>query len=132
MIGTSGRLPMPDGFVRKMRMMTQKRSVKRPAAAPRNHAMRHLLLSLLLVFSASARERWVYIPADYQVDAEADRVIALLTRSRAAGYDHALITDSKFSRLGTVPERYFRNTERVKNAAAGLKIELVPPSVSAT
>jgi len=88
--------------------------------------MRPLLLLLLTFLAASARERWVYLPANYQVDAEADRIIGLLTRAKAAGYDHALITDSKFSRLGTVPERYFANTRRVKDAAAGLKIELVP------
>jgi hypothetical protein len=96
------------------------------SAAPRKIPMRFLLLSLLLTLGVSAKERWVYIPANYQVDAEADRVIALLTRAKAAGYDHALITDSKFARLGTVPERYFQNTDRVKKAAAGLKIKLVP------
>jgi hypothetical protein len=88
--------------------------------------MRVLFLSLLLTFGASARERWVYLPANYQVDAEADRVISLLTRAKAAKYDHALIADSKFSRIGTLPEHYFKNVERVKLAAAKLEIALVP------
>jgi hypothetical protein len=87
--------------------------VKRRARRGRKLEMRRLLLSFLLTLGASAaKERWVYLPANFQVDAEADRVIALLTRARAAGYDHALISDSKFARLGTVPERYFENAGR--------------------
>jgi hypothetical protein len=101
--------------------------VKSRTRRGRKLEMRFLLVSLLLTLGASAaKERWVYLPANFQVDAEADRVIALLTRAKAAGYDHALISDSKFARLGTVPERYFENADRVKQAAAGLKIALVP------
>lgn len=88
--------------------------------------MRSLIFFLLLAMAASARERWIYLPANFQVDAEVDRVISLLARARAAKYDHALIADSKFSRIGTLPDHYFKNVERVKAAAASLKIELVP------
>ncbi len=83
-------------------------------------------LFLLALAPAVAAERWVYIPANFQVDAEADRVIALLRRAGAAGYDHALLSDSKFARLGTVIEGYFANVGRVREAAADLGIALVP------
>ena len=75
-------------------------------------------LFLLALAPAVAAERWVYIPANFQVDAEADRVIALLRRAGAAGYDHALLSGSKFARLGTVIEGYFANVGRVREAAA--------------
>lgn len=89
-----------------------------------------LVLGLLGVskWSAAAdgKERWVYAPANYQVDKEADRIITLMKRSKAAGYTHLLITDSKFARVPTLPERYFANVKRVRAAAAEVGIELVP------
>lgn len=88
--------------------------------------MRALLLLCFAMSAALGKERWVYLPANFQVDAEADRVIGLLRRAKAAGFDHALVTDSKFSRLGTLPERYFTNLGRVRETAGKLGIDLVP------
>jgi len=84
--------------------------------------------SFLLIGSALAqtKERWVYAPSNYQVDAQADRIIALMKRAKACGYTHFLITDSKFSRVPTLPKRYFQNVERVKAEAKETGIELVP------
>ncbi|MBL9145081.1 MAG: hypothetical protein JNM99_15485 [Verrucomicrobiaceae bacterium] len=89
---------------------------------------RSLVACLLLASSASAesKERWVYAPSNYQVDAQADRIIALMKRAKACGYTHFLITDSKFARVPTLPKRYFDNVKRVKTAAQELGIELVP------
>ena len=86
---------------------------------------------VVLVLFGSARaaekmERWVYIPSNFQVDAEAARVVALLERAAASGYTHALVQDSKFSRLATVTDAYRPNVEKVKATAARLRIELVP------
>ena len=88
--------------------------------------MRFILALLPLFVTATARERWVYLPANHQVEEEADRVIRLLERAKSAGYDHALLADSKFSRLGTLPGRYFANLARVKETASRLGIALVP------
>lgn len=90
--------------------------------------MRTLLLSLILATLAQAagKERWIYLPANFQVDAEANRVITLLERGAKAGYTHALVTDSKFSRLESVTEAYRPNVARVKGAAKRLKIQLIP------
>jgi hypothetical protein len=89
-----------------------------------------LLAVLLLLCSAAAsaapKERWVYAPANYQVNEQADRIIALMKRAKAAGYTHFLITDSKFSRVPTLPQHYFANVARVRDAAEETGITLVP------
>ena len=86
------------------------------------------LCASLLAAAAAAdtKERWVYLPANFQVDAEANRVIALLKRAKDAGYTHALLADSKFARLGDVIDRYFTNAARVKQTAADLGLRLIP------
>src|SRR5688500_12873675 len=90
--------------------------------------MKALLLSLALATLAPAadKERWIYLPTNFQVDAEADKAIALLERAANSGYTHALVTDSKFSRLETVMPSYRPNVARVKDAAKRLKVEIIP------
>lgn len=73
-----------------------------------------------------AKERWIYLPANFQVDAKADEVAGLITRAGKAGYTHALVADSKFSRLATVMPNYEPNVAKVKAAAKEAKIEIVP------
>ena len=88
-----------------------------------------LVASLALAghaFAGEPKERWVYVPSNYQVNEQADRVIALMKRAKPLGYTHFLITDSKFSRVPTLPKKYFANVERVKAAAKETGIELVP------
>jgi len=90
---------------------------------------RHFLcwiLAATFAHAAADKERWVYIPGNLQVDAQADKTIVLLERAKAAGYTHALLADSKFARLGTVPDHYFTNARRVKDAAGKLGIQLIP------
>lgn len=84
------------------------------------------LVGTACVLTAAGRERWVYLPGNLQVDEQAGKITALLARSNAAGYTHALLADSKFARLGTVPDRYFTNARRVKDSAAALGIKLIP------
>ena len=87
------------------------------------------LLPLLLgsVLAAEpAKERWIYLPANFQVDAKADEVAGLITRAGKAGYTHALVADSKFSRLATVMPNYAPNVAKVKAAAKEAKMEIVP------
>jgi hypothetical protein len=85
------------------------------------------LLSALAVQAASPhKERWIYIPTNFQVDERANDAVALLERSAKAGYTHALVADSKFSRLETVAANYAPNVSKVKAAATKLGIEIVP------
>lgn len=86
------------------------------------------LVALLAVLTAPARalEKWFYQPTNLLVDKNIDQIEALWKRAAAAGYTHVLLADSKFSRLGEMDARYFRNVERVKAIAAKLNIEIVP------
>lgn len=77
-------------------------------------------------FPGETRERWVYVPANFQVDQRVEEVIDLMRRARPLGYTHFLIADSKFARVPELIPRYFANVEKVRAAAAETGIELVP------
>src|SRR5205085_2428506 len=90
-----------------------------------------LVLTLFGMFatsiaSAAALERWVYCAQNLWVDKNIDELELLFRRAAQAGYTHVLLTDSKFSKLGDMDARYFRNVERVKKLAAELRLEIVP------
>jgi hypothetical protein len=70
--------------------------------------------------------RWIYVSTNLLVDRNADDAIALVRRAAKAGYDRALVTDSKFGRLADMDARYFRNVDRLKSAAKEAGVELVP------
>ncbi len=91
--------------------------------------MKPLALLLCLTLTAAAqvkKERWIYIPANFQADEKVAEVVKLLERAGKAGYTHALIADSKFSRLATVTANYAPNVAKTKAAAKAAHIELVP------
>ncbi len=75
---------------------------------------------------AAEREFWVYCPANFLVEAECQRVNAIMERAAKCGYTHVLVSDSKFARLGEMGSRYFKNIEALKSKAAGLGLVLVP------
>ncbi len=78
------------------------------------------------VVAAATREIWLYCPANFLVDTECQRVHKLMERAASAGYTHVLITDSKFSRLHELGDRYFKNIEALRAKAASLNLVLVP------
>ncbi len=69
--------------------------------------------ALLLVPSPShaevGRELWLYYPTNLLVDENVAKLEAIWERAAQAGYTHVFLTDSKFSRLGDLPERYHAN-----------------------
>lgn len=75
---------------------------------------------------AADRELWVYCPANFLVESECERVHKILEQAARAGYTHALISDSKFSRLHEMDQRYFKHIAALKAKAAQLKLVLVP------
>jgi hypothetical protein len=85
-------------------------------------------LACFLGFHATAAplEKWLYCAQNLWVDKNIAQLEALFDRAARAGYTHVLLTDSKFSKLGEMDARYFRNVERVKKTAAAAKLELVP------
>ncbi len=84
------------------------------------------LLSALLSATAAPLQRWVYCSQNLWVERNVDRLESIMRRAAKAGYTHILLADSKFGKLGDMDARYFRNVDRVKQAATELKLELVP------
>ena len=109
--------------------------VIRTLISPLSRAIQRRVLRLGLVCvcgwqgcaqSVSGMQLWLCCAQNLWVDQNVDRLEALLRRAAKAGYTHALITDSKFGKLGEMDAHYFRNIDRVKRIAAELRIELVP------
>lgn len=85
-----------------------------------------LFVYLVLPASLSAADKWLYAARNLQVDQSVDELDALMQRASAAGYTKLLLTDSKFSRLNDVIDRYFANVAKVQASARKHKIEIVP------
>src|SRR5258706_1042143 len=85
-----------------------------------------LLLGFQTQSPAAPLERWVYCAQNLWVDQNITELEPLFQRAGKAGYTHVLLTDSKFSNVGDMDARYFRNVERVKKAATAAKLEIVP------
>ncbi len=90
--------------------------------------MTRYLAFLILCASvrAEATQYWVYKSANLLVPEQVEATAQLLKRAGAVGYTHCLLTDSKFSRLKEMPERYFANVAKIKAMALESHIELVP------
>jgi hypothetical protein len=98
---------------------------------PRSPLLALALLATSLIGPVQAdgppfERRWVWIMANLLVDKEVDRVAALIERAGKAGYNGAVLSDTKFNILGRMPERYAQNVARVKAAAAKAKVEIIP------
>lgn len=59
---------------------------------------------------------------NFQVDRNADDLIARLRRAAKAGHIGAVVADSTFARLGDVPKSSFRNVGCVKDAARDARV----------
>lgn len=72
--------------------------------------------------------RWVYLPTNFQVAANVPKVIGLLDRAKAAGYNGALVADVKLGRLddGSLLPAYYTNLRTVLDHARSLGMKLVP------
>lgn len=96
--------------------------------------MRKRLLAAILFFacilsqlcSAKVTQFWLYKSVNLLVDANIPEVLALIQRAKACGVTHLLLTDSKFSRLAEMDERYFKNAGAVKKAAQAAGISIIP------
>lgn len=88
-----------------------------------------MLLSLLLALSLqrpALDHRWVYVMTNLQVAKNADAVCDLIVRAKKADYNGIVLADSKFQRLGEVPDFYFTNARKVIEAAKAAGLELIP------
>ncbi len=81
---------------------------------------------LALTDSVMATDKWFYVARNLQVDENVDIIDKLMQRASAVGYNKMLLTDSKFSRLGDVTDRYFVNARKVQDLARKYQIEIIP------
>ena len=84
-----------------------------------------LLLALTLQQPA-LEHRWIYLMTNLQVAKNADTVCDLIVRAKKAGYNGLVIADTKFQRLGNVPEFYITNARKVMDTAKANGVELIP------
>jgi hypothetical protein len=85
-----------------------------------------LVAATTFLHAAAPVQLWLYVPQNLLVDKNVDDLATLFARAAKAGYTHVLLADSKFSKLGDMDARYFRNIERVKKLAAENRLEIVP------
>ena len=71
-------------------------------------------------------QRWLYYPTNLLVTENVDQLETIWRRAAKAGYTHVNLSDTKFCILDQMPEKYFKNAERVKKLAKELKLELAP------
>jgi hypothetical protein len=95
----------------------------------------HAVLVALCALASPARaaepatryaDRWFYVMPNLQVDTSADEVVALIRRAAKGGYTGVVIADYKFNVLDRVPDWYFKNAARVRQAAKAAGIEIIP------
>ena len=70
--------------------------------------------------------RWFYSSANLQVDKSADELVSLIQRAAKAGYNGMLLADYKLNILDRVPDHYFANVGRVREAAEAAGVEIIP------
>lgn len=96
-------------------------------------ALSWTLLGLALATCVGARSaessfarRWFYAATNLQVDRSADELIDLVGRAGKAGYNGLMLADYKLNVLGRVPDRYFANVRRLREAAEAAGVEIIP------
>lgn len=83
-------------------------------------------LCLVASLHAEKLQKWVYIQTNLLPAEIATQVEQLIQRAGKAGYDHALIADSKFNRLADMPEKYFKHVAHLREVAEQAQVEMVP------
>jgi hypothetical protein len=69
--------------------------------------------------------RWLAIMTNLLVDKNVDESIAIMRRAAKAGYNGVIISDSKFSRWDDLPQQYFKNIRRFRQACRDLKLACI-------
>src|SRR5262245_36594165 len=71
-------------------------------------------------------QRWLYASHNLLVEKNLDTLLALIDRAGKSSYNGLVLADYKFNILDRMPPNYFKNVERVKEAAVAAKIEIIP------
>jgi hypothetical protein len=98
-------------------------------------ATRSTVAALLALLAAAAHaeppgapyeDRWFYVQTNLQVSENTERLLALIDRAAAAGYNGMVLADYKLNILDRVPEHYGQNVARVRAAADRAGIAIIP------
>ncbi len=91
------------------------------------------MLILILIFGvlvckvdAELKHRWIYIQTNLLVDENIDKLLKLIERASASGYNGVVIADSKFMRWDNLPNRYIENAQKFREACRNLKLDFIP------
>lgn len=71
-------------------------------------------------------ERWVYASHNLLEDKNADEVVKLIDRASKSGYTGMVFNDYKLAILDRMPARYFKNVQRMRDAARAANLEIIP------
>src|SRR5256885_1731877 len=96
--------------------------------------LRLLLAAIALASLAGAapcqrpdlKYRWVYVMTNLQVKENVPKLVALMERAKAVGYNGVVIADSKMDRLSQVPTWYFDNTKQLLAEAKRIGMDVYP------
>ncbi len=86
-------------------------------------------LAVLLTAPALALadvDKWIYYSGGCSTEESTNEAIAMMERAKEAGYTHFLFDDVYIQLAYDMPESYFRNTARAREAAERIGIEVVP------
>ncbi len=72
------------------------------------------------------RYRWVYIAANLQSQSEVARVISILERAAACGFNGVVLAEWKILVLNTATPQYVPNLQKVLACAKSLSLSLIP------
>jgi hypothetical protein len=72
------------------------------------------------------QQRWVWAVTNLQHDNQADELIALIQRAARSGFNGLVLSDYRLNFLERVPEGYFKNVARVRQAADAAGVEIIP------
>ncbi len=83
------------------------------------------LAAALLLTNPIPAKRWVYLMTNLLVDANVDSALTLAERAKKAGYTGIVVSDSKFCRWDSVPERYLTNVKRFSKGVKDDGLDLI-------
>lgn len=70
--------------------------------------------------------RWIYCQTNFQSDQSVEKIMSLLRRGTAAGYNGLMFGDYKLGKPQNRPAHYYENIKKVKTLADELGMELIP------
>ena len=110
--------------------VTRSSPASHTASAPSAHAQTADVAPV--VAGHVLKKRWVYLPTNFQVPANVERLKGLLDRAKSSGYTGALVADVKFGRLedGSLIDAYYPQLQEVLEYAVSLDMQLVPAATA--